>query len=153
MAQDVLSVVREFFIRVAIPKAIANTLIVLIPKKETSSLFADYRPISLCSFMNKMFTKVLSNHLKALLPSLILKEQSAFVQGREISDNILLAQELVGSPEKKIRGHNIIFKLDMMKAFDRVSWIFLSKLLAKLDIHSHFIAFIMSNLAASCSHY
>lgn len=106
-----------FFIGVPIPKSIASTLIVLLPKKEVCSSFADFRPISLCNFINKVFTKVLCNRLKPLLPSLISKEQSAFVHGREISDNTLLAQEMMHSMEKKVRGHNIIFKLDMMKAF------------------------------------
>ena len=61
-----------------------------------------------------------------------------FVEGRDITDNILLAQELVHSIDKKIRGHTMILKLDMMKAFDRDSWPFLFSLLAKFGFSHRF---------------
>lgn len=77
--------------------------------------FGDFRPICLCNFVNKLFSRILCDRLKALFPGLILEEQSAFLRGRDISDSILLAQELVQHLDKKVRGHNILFKLDMMK--------------------------------------
>nr|XP_027102937.1 uncharacterized protein LOC113724209 [Coffea arabica] len=101
LAQDIHNAVQEFLIRVPIPKSISRMLIVLISKKDACSSFADFRPISLCTFVNKIFSKVLCNPLKTVLPSLISNEQSGFVQGREIADNILLAQELVGSLDRK----------------------------------------------------
>lgn len=106
---------------VPIPRGIASSLIVLLPKKESPAGFGDFRPISLYNFLNKVFTRVLCDRFKPLLPKLILDNQSAFLQGREISDSVLLAQELVQHIDKKVRGHNIMLKLDMMKAFDRVS--------------------------------
>ena len=149
IAQDVLQAAREFMCGVPIPKGIASTLILLLPKKEAPHSFADFRPISLCNFINKVFTKILSNRLKVVLPTIISLEQSGFVSGRDIADNILLAQELVNSIDKKARGHNVIFKLDMMKAFDRVSWDFLSRLLLQFGFHSHFVSLIMNNLTSA----
>lgn len=128
---------------------IASTMVVLIPKKDVPTLFADFRPISLCTFINKIFTKILVNRLKEVLPSLISSEQSAFVCGREISDNILLAQELLVSLDRKVRGNNIILKLDTMKDFDRVSWDFLSRLLVSFGLHPRFIGWIMNNLTSA----
>ena len=74
VAQNVVNTVKEFFVGVSIPKSIASALIMLFPKKEVCSSFADYRPINLCTFINKVFTKVLSNRLRPLLPSLISRE-------------------------------------------------------------------------------
>lgn len=60
-----------------------------------------------------------------MLPKIISKEQSAFVQGRNIADNISIAQEITCDLDKKVRGGNSILKLDMMKAYDRLEWFFL----------------------------
>lgn len=67
--------------------------------------------------------------MKDLMPRLVLEEQTGFVQGRDIVDNVLLAQEFIRHLDKKTRGHNIAFKLDMLKAFDMVRWDFLQSLL------------------------
>ncbi|XP_071913990.1 uncharacterized protein [Coffea arabica] len=55
---DGYTVARDFMAGIPIPKGIASTLIVLLPKKSNPSTFADFRPISLCIFVNKIFTKV-----------------------------------------------------------------------------------------------
>ncbi|CAH9131158.1 unnamed protein product, partial [Cuscuta epithymum] len=84
-----------------------------------------------------------------LLPRIISVEQTAFQHGKEISDNILVLRELVNHINKKIRGHNIIFKFDMMKAFDRISWSFITHVLRKFGFHPHFIDLIYNNLNAT----
>ena len=117
---DVFQAAREYMCGMPNPKSIASTLIVLVPKKDSPQSFLDFRLISLCTFINKVFAKILCNRLKSIVASIISPEQYAFVQGREISDNILLVQELVTDIDKNTRGHNIINKIDMMKAFDRV---------------------------------
>lgn len=78
---DLLQAVREFFCGVPIPKSIASTLIVLIPKKEQPSTFAEFKPISLCTFLNKIFTKISCTRMKSIMPVLISPKQSAFVEG------------------------------------------------------------------------
>nr|XP_027109270.1 uncharacterized protein LOC113729143 [Coffea arabica] len=147
VALDVLAATRDFLAGTPIPKGIASTLIVLIPKRPNPTTFADFRPISLCTFVNKVFTKVLANRLRAFLPGFISPEQSAFCPGRDIAENVLLAQEMIASINKKTLGHNYIFKLDMMKAFDRVSWEFLHRLLQKFGFGYRFILLILNNLS------
>ncbi|KAJ6822072.1 uncharacterized protein M6B38_390150 [Iris pallida] len=58
--------------------------------------------------------------LSPLLPKIISVEQSGFVNGRGIIDNIFLAQELISQMSHKNRGRNIATKLDMEKAYDRI---------------------------------
>ncbi|KAE8768266.1 hypothetical protein D1007_60280 [Hordeum vulgare] len=65
----------------------ANTI--LLPKKAGASSIGDYRPISLIHNISKIFSKLLANRLAPLLPSLVSKCQSAFVQRQCIHDNFL----------------------------------------------------------------
>lgn len=108
-----------------------------------------FRPISLCNFFNKVLTRILCLRLKPLLPSLISEEQTSFIEGRDIADNILLAQEVLQHLDKRIPDYNLIFKLDMMNAFDRVRWDFLQALMLKFGFHQQFVTLIMNNLRAS----
>nr|XP_027090446.1 uncharacterized protein LOC113711482 [Coffea arabica] len=149
VALDILAATKDFLAGTPIPKGIASTLIVLIPKKPNPSTFADFRPISLRTFVNKIFTKVLANRLQPILSGIVSAEQSAFCPGRDIAENVLLAQEMIASIDKRARGNNCIFKLDMMKAFDRVSWWFLRQLLCKFGFDYRFILPILNNLSHS----
>lgn len=149
IASDLLNAVEEFFVGVPIPKGISSTLMVLLPKKPSPTTFGDFRPISLCNFINKVFTRILCDCLRDILPRLISEEQSAFVRGRDISDNVLMAREMLSHLDRRTTGNNVMFKLDMMKAFDRVSWSFLQRLLEQFGFHARFTSLIINNLKAS----
>ncbi|KAL3514291.1 hypothetical protein ACH5RR_027008 [Cinchona calisaya] len=81
-----------------------------------------------------------------LLPKIISPEQGGFVQGRVISENILLAQELVDFIDKKTRRGNVILKLDMTKTFDRISWQFLYAILKQFGFSDNWITLVASSL-------
>lgn len=101
------------------------TTLVLIPKVTTPRQMGDYRPISLVNFFGKIISKILANRLATLLPKLIDEEHTGFVHGRSISQHIAIAQELTRDLSRKVTGDNIILKLDMAKAYDRLEWRFL----------------------------
>lgn len=107
------------------PRSWTSTLIATIPKVDSPATLKDLRPISLCNFCNKVLSKLLSMRLGKVLPHVISPTQSGFIKGRLIQDNILLAQELMSYLGKRVNGSNIVLKLDVAKAFDRVSWFFL----------------------------
>ncbi|XP_031100850.1 uncharacterized protein LOC116004818 [Ipomoea triloba] len=146
---DVYIAVLDFMIGVPVPFAFSSAQLVLIPKKLNPESFADYRPICLCTFVSKIFTKVISTRLNKLLPRIISREQSGFVQGRNIHDNVLLALELIQSINKRCQGSNVAIKLDMSKAFDRVAWPFLRAVLQRFGFSTYFINLIMNFLNAT----
>ncbi|XP_027120509.2 uncharacterized protein [Coffea arabica] len=122
VAQDVYKAVVSFFCGSHLPKFLTSTSIVLLPKVSNPQDFSNFRPISLCNFCNKLLSKLLVSRMALVLPKLISPQQTGFVKGRSISDNYLLAQELMASIGKKARGGNVALKLDMTKAYDRMSW-------------------------------
>ncbi|XP_071939156.1 uncharacterized protein [Coffea arabica] len=118
--EKVRQATKDFMAGTPIPKGISSTLIVLIPKKSNPFFFADFQPISLCTFVNKVLPKSSLTDCESFCQLLSRQSNPLLFQGGTV-ENILLAQELVGSVNRKARGHNCILKLDMIKAFDRVS--------------------------------
>lgn len=104
------------------PSTLNETNIVLIPKVDSPSPMRDLRPISLCNVLYKIVAKVLANRLKKLLPKCISEEQSAFVEGRSILDNVLIAFEIIHHMKCKTKGARgeVALKIDISKAYDRV---------------------------------
>ncbi|KAA3487748.1 reverse transcriptase [Gossypium australe] len=100
---------------------INNTDIVLIPKVPHPSNMVNFRPISLCSVIYKIVAKAVANRLQGVIGNCIDKVQSAFVPGRLISDNVLLAYEILHTFKKKRTGRKgfMAVKVDMSKAYDR----------------------------------
>ncbi|XP_065622526.1 uncharacterized protein LOC136064552 [Quercus suber] len=88
---------------------------------------------------------VLANRLKIIIPQLISENQSAFLSGRLITDNVLVAFELMHYLEHKKEGMEVFvaIKLDMSKAYDRVEWGFIKQVMEKMGFHEKWIKLIM----------
>lgn len=101
----------------------------------------DFRPISLCNVIYKVVAKVLANRLKRILPNVISPTQSAFVPRRLITGNILITYETLHSLSNRCYGQDkfMAILLDMSKAYDRVEWEFLEKVLQKIGFHTRWI--------------
>lgn len=123
---------------------INNTIITLIPKINQPYKIKDYRPISLCNVLYRIFSKLLANRLKPLLDDLISPFQNAFVKHRQISDNSIIVKEIMHNMNKKKKGLNDIMaiKVDMHKAFDQLEWPFIIKILQNLGFSTKWCSII-----------
>ena len=104
-------------------------IIKLIPKKEAEPyLIKNWRPISLLNCDYKIAAKAIANRFKHVLPNLINSDQTGFLKGRFIGENIRLIDGIIKyAAAKNIPG--LLLFLDFEKAFDTVEWPFLQKTL------------------------
>ncbi|KAL0451703.1 UNVERIFIED_CONTAM: hypothetical protein Slati_1148400 [Sesamum latifolium] len=122
------------------------THIVLIRKCNKPKNIIQFRLISLCNVVFKLATKIIANRLKPLLHHTISPSQSAFIPGRLITDNVLIDFE-ANHYLKSMRGGragSVAVKLDMSKAYDRLEWSFLERMLSRLGFHHRVITLIMN---------
>ncbi|GLT45020.1 hypothetical protein SLA2020_188860 [Shorea laevis] len=124
VANDVCKAVKHFFDNGYMLREMNRTQIVLVPKIRSPEVITHFRPISLCNFSYKIISKLLANRLKGYLDRLISPFQSAFILGRSIQDNIMIAHEAFHGLKLKKTGVNgfLALKLDIRKAYDSVDW-------------------------------
>eukprot|EP00253_Pinus_taeda_P010718 PITA_10718 len=143
LGPDLLKVVEESRTTRYLYHAINSTSIALIPKSDSPSSFDDYRPISLCNYIYNIISKIIANRLRPILSRNIAPQQFAFLEDRQIHEAIGSAQEALHSIWSK-HLKSIILKIDLSKAFDRVSWLYIKMLLIHLGLPHHFITWIMA---------
>lgn len=119
--------------------------LILIPKVKDTKEILDFRPISLGSFSSKIISKILANRLSLLLHRIVNEEQFGFVKDRQTHESIAQPHEMVYL-DTKMEGGNIIFKFDMSKAYDRLKWRFLLKMLRAMGFSPFVQDFIFRTL-------
>jgi hypothetical protein len=107
--------------------ALNATFLTLIPKEDKANVPNKFFPLSLCNVIYKIISKVISLHLKPLLPTFISIEQSRYVEGLQILDNIIFAHEVAHSL-KTTKTLDMLIKLDMSKDFDKLSWKYIQEI-------------------------
>eukprot|EP00253_Pinus_taeda_P008521 PITA_08521 len=91
---EVWEVVEDSWRSSSILKSLNSTFLALIPKEEEANTPLKFQPIALCNVLYNIISKDIANRLKPILPGIISEEQSGYVEGIQIMDNILLAQEM-----------------------------------------------------------
>jgi hypothetical protein len=127
--------------------ALNVTFLALIPKEGQISHPTQFRPIALCNVIYKLLTKVIARRLKPILPGIISLEQSGYVEGRQIMDSVILAHEVIHSLQKT-RMPGMILKLDLSKAFDKLSWDYMRAMLLAFGFDHLWVEWIL-NLTSS----
>ncbi|XP_019150536.1 PREDICTED: uncharacterized protein LOC109147328 [Ipomoea nil] len=113
--------------------------------EKTPEYVTDLRPIALSNVVYRVMAKMLANRMNPLMEGVISESQSAFIPDRLITDNILLAAEVGHFLNRKqcgVGGWSAL-KLDMAKAYDRVEWPFLRRMMLALGFHGGWVELIM----------
>ncbi|KAG7585341.1 Reverse transcriptase domain [Arabidopsis thaliana x Arabidopsis arenosa] len=139
---EVTAAVSEFFSSGKLLKQWNSTCLVLIPKIQNASKVSDFRPISCLNTIYKVISKLLAFRLKSILPSVVSHSQSAFMPGRLLSENVLLASEIVQGYNRRNIEPRAMLKIDLRKAFDTVRWDFVLSTLSALGIPEKCIGWI-----------
>nr|GEX55216.1 hypothetical protein [Tanacetum cinerariifolium] len=144
VANTFVSHYEEFFINGKLLKELNHTIIALVLKVVSPSRVNDFRPISCCNVLFKCISKIIANRIKESLKVLVSANQSAFVPGRNISDNILLTQEFMHNYHLDRGPPRCAFKVDIQKAYDTASvFVLPSRIL--LDIEQIMRGFLWSH--------
>ncbi|CAN1246044.1 LINE-1 retrotransposable element ORF2 protein [Linum grandiflorum] len=141
---DICDGVQAFFHSNRMLRSINHTWLTLIPKIPGADSMTQVRPIGLCQMLYKIISKLLATRLAVVLPSLISNTQNGFVPNRAISENVIVAHEVMHYLKRKTTGkkHFMAVKLDMEKAYDRIEWEYLFSIMRKLGFSSHWIVWI-----------
>ncbi|XP_028074446.1 uncharacterized protein LOC114276808 [Camellia sinensis] len=140
--EDIQNAFTNFSLSGKLLSEVNSTIIALIPKVPNPAKVGDFRPISCCNTIYKCIAKIIANRIKSVLPDLIDLVQSAFVQGRRISDNIFLSQELMRGYHRHSPTPKCAMKVDIMKAYDSVRWDFILDILKAMAFPPVMISWI-----------
>lgn len=125
--------------------SINSNFIALIPKKDTLELVRNFGLINLCNVPYKLVFKVIINRLRSIMPLIICRMQSVFILGQLITDNIIVAYELLHSMKhnKGKKEWAMAVKFDMSKTYDRIEWPYLEVVLTSLGFFERWIHLTM----------
>ena len=138
---DISRFIAEFHANGIFPRGENASFIALIPRKSDPQNLNEYMPISLIGCVYKIVAKLLTNRLKKVLPGIIDERQSAFISGRQLLHSVLIANETM---EEAKRCHKpcLVFKVDYERAYDSISWEFLSCMMKRLGFCHKWISWI-----------
>lgn len=145
MGRDVITFYLEILNKGKPLDCINKTNIVLIPKMHNRTSLKCFRPISLCIVSYKIISKTIAKKVQNVLDLCIDWARSAFVPGRMITNNVLLAYELLHTFKNKHMGKRgyLALKVDMSKVYDRVEWGYLLCIIRKSGFDSRLVELIM----------
>ena len=140
------------FIKDELSSSQKQAVIKLIEKLDRDKRFIkNWRPISLLNVDTKIISKVLSGRIKEVLPSLISSNQTAYVDGRIISESGRLISDILEITDL-CKQNGILLTIDIEKAFDSVNHAFLISVLEKYGFGKNFLKWInvLLNNQESC---
>ena len=122
-------------------KRLNKVYLILLPKIEGAEYIGNFRPISLPNSIYLIIANVLANHLHEVLDGLISPFQTTFILRRQMTNNIMLAEEMVAAwPWSSTAG--FMWKVDLAKAYDSIDWRFLWNVLSRHDFLGEWVRWV-----------
>ncbi|XP_026459853.1 uncharacterized protein LOC113360569 [Papaver somniferum] len=99
--EDVVQAIQYCWKRKFIPKGLNSSFLVLLPKVQGAKTPNQFRPIGLSNLSFKIITKIMTVRMSTLMEKLVAPQQAAYIKGRCIQEQVLLASEMVNEMKKK----------------------------------------------------
>lgn len=143
---EIISEVTKFFTDGQLDAELNHSNLCLIPKFYPPTEMMQFRPIALCNVAYKVISKILVQRLKHHRHNIITENQAAFIPGRMITDNIIIAHEVFHSLKvrKRQAASYMAIKTDITKGYDRPQWSFLEETMKIMGFHQKWIMMVMS---------
>jgi hypothetical protein len=120
-----------------LPPSHKTSLLRLIPKKDKdTTLIKNWRPITLSNCDHKLITRLYNNRILKAIENEITSTQTAYIKGRNISDNLRLLGAAVKLAENEDDINATIIALDAQKAFDSVNHNYINAILDRTGLHN-----------------
>lgn len=132
------------------PNGVTCGVLALLHKGGSRSRLTNWRPIALLNVAYKIYAKALQLRLQPVLSEVISDDQSAFLPGRFILDNIMLTHETI-EWARHSRQPLLFLKLDFSKAYDKVDWCFLLEAMTRMGFPNNFMSMIRLLLSGAAT--
>ncbi|XP_058751318.1 uncharacterized protein LOC131624384 [Vicia villosa] len=126
---DVCKANKGFFTHGRLHRCFNCTVVALIPNNVEAKIIKEYRPISCCTTIYNIISKILTCRLGKVISHLVAKNQTAFVKGQHLCDHVLLAFELLKGYDRNQSTPKCMMQIDLQKSYDMVDWRALEKVL------------------------
>jgi hypothetical protein len=145
--EDVWEIIEDSRRSGQVLQALNATFLTLIPKENHTTSPSHFRPISLCNVIYKLLTKIIATRLKPILPFIIFRNNLVMWKAGQILDSVILAHEVIHSLHST-KSPGMLLKLDLSKAFDKLSWSYLKSTLLAFGFEPNWVSWIV-NLTSS----
>lgn len=149
VGREVTSAIKFFFVENYTPRIVDSAAIALIPKVLNPTTMAQFRPISCCNTIYKCISKLLVSRMKPLMDRIISPCQIAFIPGRRMGDNVLLAQAIRKDYHLHHGTARCMIKLDIKKVFDTLNWQFILAAMQTMGFTERFIGWVKCCITSS----
>ena len=102
------------------------------PEKQIQAKKTNYRPICLLNTVYNIASASIANRINIIIDKLISRDQSGFISGRYIGDNTRIVYDLMQFVDE-INIPGLLLLIDFEKAYDSLSWSFMTNVLKSFN--------------------
>ena len=151
LGPEVMRVMGDFHTGRCAMEQLNKVFLILIPKTPGAEQIGDFRPIALSNSIYLIVTKVLANRLREVMDILISPLQSASISGRQMIDNIVMAEEIVAA-WRRSGTTSFLWKVDFVKAYDSIYLRYLWNVLRQCGFSEEWVRWMkLCVTTSSCS--
>lgn len=141
MKRFYLTMLEKYWEDGVLAESVTEGMIRLIPKSINKSELKDWRPLTMLNTDYKIIARILASRLQLLLPLIVLPQQTGFIKGRNMLDNVL-ALWMAQDAAKINKSTGLFVKLDFEKAYDRLEHDYLWDTMGKCRLGSKFVQLV-----------